>query len=63
MSLDEVVENEVQLSPGSGQWAALGEIGRDQGIQQSQTGCQNPAVGFGEQHGDTPTEWGQVVAL
>jgi hypothetical protein len=36
---------------------------RDEGIQQRQTWCQNAAVRLGEEHGHTPTEWGQVVPV
>jgi hypothetical protein len=63
LSIDEVVERVIQISPGSGERAASGELGREQGVEQSEARRQDPAMGLGEQHGDTPTEWGQLVPL
>ena len=48
LSIDEVVERMVEVSPGTGERAALGEIGRHERVQQSKTGRQDVAVGFGK---------------
>jgi hypothetical protein len=39
----------------------LGEIGRDQRVQQSETRRQDAAMRLGEQHGYPATKWGQLV--
>ena len=63
LAIDEVVECEVQLSPGTGEWAALGDVVRHQGVQECEAGGEDAAMGLGEQHGSAPAERGELVAL
>jgi len=61
--VDEVVESQIQLAPRAGEWAALREIGGDDGVPQCQPRCQRPAMGLGEQNRYSSTEAGQLVAV
>src|SRR5207253_1709336 len=63
LSVDEVVESQVQLLRCAGQRAALGETDWDEGVQESETRRQDAAMRLREQHGYTATEAGQLVAL
>jgi hypothetical protein len=56
LPVDEVVECEVQLSPGGGKWAAFGEIVGQEWIEESETWGEDPAVGLGEEHGYASSE-------
>ena len=59
MTVDEVVEGEVQLSPGGGDWASLGEIIGYERVGESEAVGEDPAMGLGEEHGYTAAEGGQ----
>ena len=63
VAVDELVEGEVQLSPGGGEWAAFGEIVGHEWIEERETRGEDPAVGLGEEYGDAAAEWGQLVAV
>jgi hypothetical protein len=52
--VDEVIECEVQLSPGGGEWAVLGDLDGHKRVDESETGGEDPTVGLGEQHGYAP---------
>jgi hypothetical protein len=63
LAIDEVVEGEIQVSPGSGVWAAVGDVVGHQGVQECEARREDPTVSFGEEHGRAPTERGELVAV
>ena len=61
--VDEIVKREVQLAPGGGQWTALGDVVRHQGVQECEAGSEHPAMGLGEHDSGASAERGELVAV
>ena len=53
----------VELSPGVRERASGSEICWELRVELGEAGCEDPAVGLGEQDGDTPAERGELVAV
>ena len=63
MVADELVEGPVQLTPGHGEGAALGNVGGQAVVEPGQPRREDAAVGLGEQDGHTSAERGEPVAV
>ncbi|MGH9041568.1 MAG: hypothetical protein ACRDZ3_15215 [Acidimicrobiia bacterium] len=60
---DEVVEGMIELSPGSGEWTAVGDVFGEARIESDESGGEDSAVGLGEEDRDAPSEGGELVAV
>jgi len=63
LSVHEVVEDLVELSPCDCERAALAQLGRKTGAQRSKGRSEHGPVGLGEKHRDPPPERCQLVAV
>lgn len=51
------------MSPGGGDWAALGEVWRQRRIEEREPRRKHSAVGFDEEDGNAPSERSELVAV
>jgi hypothetical protein len=63
LAVDEVVESMIQLEPGGSEWAAMGDVRRERGVEQRETRSEDSGVGLGEEYGNAAAERGQLVAM
>ncbi len=63
MAVNEVVENMVELAPGGSERAEVGEVGREDRVEERKARSEDSSVGLGKEDTNPPAEWGQVVAV
>jgi len=63
LGVNELVEGLIEVSPRGCEWAALGEVGGQNGVEEGKPWSEDAAMGLGEQDGYPAPQSGQVVAL